>query len=65
MLEYSTLLILSCEQISDSPLSLLMASDTDSIKGNAVLRVLGGALSSHSGLNVAQVVSGEKYHWMR
>jgi hypothetical protein len=65
MLGYSAPLIPSCEQISDSLLSLAMASDTDSIRGNVVLRVLGSGLRSRSGLNVARVVSGEKYRWMR
>ena len=58
MLECSTSLIQSCEQISDSLLSLAMALDTDSMRGNVFLRVFGGGLRSHSGLNVAQVVSG-------
>lgn len=65
MSECSASLIPSCEQISDSLLSLAMASDTDSMRGNVFLRVFGGGLRSRSGLNVARVVSGEKYRWMR
>ena len=65
MLECSASLILSCEQISDSLLSLAMASDTDSMRGNVFLRVFGGRLRSRSGLNVAWVVSSKKYRWMQ
>lgn len=64
MLECSASLIPSCEQIS-SLLSLALASDTDSMRGNVFFRVPGGGLRSRSGLNVARVVSGEKCRWTR
>ena len=64
MLECSTLLIPSCKQISDLLLSLAMALDMDSVRGNVFLRVFSGGLRSCSGLNEAHVVSSEKYCWM-
>ena len=45
--------------------SALSPIPAGSISGNVVFRVLGGGLRSRSGLNVARVVSGEKYRWMR
>ena len=65
MSEYSSSLIPSCEQTSDSLLSLVEAWDAGSIRGKVVLKVLGGGVRRRSGPKAARVVSGEKYRWMR
>ena len=65
MSEYSSSLIPTREQTSNSLLSLVEAWDASSIRGKVVLKVLGGGLRRRSGLKAARVVSGEKYRWIR
>ena len=53
MSEYSSSLIPTREQTSNSLLSLVEAWDASSIRGKVVLKVLGGGLRRHSGLKAA------------